>query len=216
MSYQDLAEAILALPAGDGRHCRVVAVNGYSGSGKGFFAARLAAVLGTQPLNTDDLVRGWDGLAESIDLLLDRVLRPAAHGLTGRWRRYDWDQLALAGWVEVPPRPVLVVEGCGVGVRRTAPLPVLPGVGGRASRGPLPPAGPPGRLGHVPAVGGHVGPTGERRSAPGNRSPSARTCSWTTPRRRLRMTQAGSSPGDPVPGSACLQGQRRIGAPFGE
>jgi cytidylate kinase len=121
VSYPDLARAILALPAGAGRYCRVVAVDGYSGSGKGFFAARLAAALGTQPLNTDDLVRGWDGLAESIDLLIDGVLRPAAQGLTGRWRRYDWDRLALAEWVEVPPRPVLVVEGCGVGVRRAAP-----------------------------------------------------------------------------------------------
>ena len=121
LSYPELAAAILALPVGDGRPCRVVAVDGYSGSGKGFFAARLAAALGTQPLTTDDLVRGWDGLAGSIDLLIDGILRPAAQGLTGRWRRYDWERRALAEWVELPPRPVLVVEGCGVGVRRTAP-----------------------------------------------------------------------------------------------
>ena len=111
----------MALPPGSGHHCRVVAIDGYSGSGKGFFAVRLAAALGTRPLNTDDLVPGWDGLAESIDLLVDGILRAAVRGEIGRWHRYYWERLALAEWVEVPPRPVLVVEGCGVGVRRVAP-----------------------------------------------------------------------------------------------
>jgi hypothetical protein len=61
-----------------GRRTRVIGIDGMSGSGKSGFARRLAAELGASVLGVDDLVPGWDALAESVSLLTEWVLRPLA------------------------------------------------------------------------------------------------------------------------------------------
>ncbi|HVT70025.1 MAG TPA: hypothetical protein VHF26_19900 [Trebonia sp.] len=99
-----------------GRRQRVVGVDGLSGAGKSGFARRLAAELGAPVLSTDDLVPGWDALAESVALLTEWVLVPLAAGRPARWRRYDWIAGRPAEWVDVEPGDFLVVEGCCVGV----------------------------------------------------------------------------------------------------
>ena len=129
MRFGELAARIRALddlavdlsdPAGPrplpGRRCRVVGIDGLSGSGKSSFARRLAVELDAPVLSVDDLVPGWDGLAQAPGLLADGVLRPLAAGLAGRYRRYDWPAGRLAEWVELPPGDLLIVEGCCAGV----------------------------------------------------------------------------------------------------
>jgi hypothetical protein len=129
MTFEELATRIRALddravdlsdPASprplDARRCRVVGIDGMSGSGKSSFARRLADELAAPVLSVDDLVPGWDGVAESVGLLADWVLRPLAAGRPARWRRYDWLAGRQAEWVDLPPGEFLVVEGCCVGL----------------------------------------------------------------------------------------------------
>src|ERR1700683_821452 len=89
MTFGQLAGGIRARCAERGRS-RIVGVDGMSGAGKTGFAQRLAAELGAPCLCTDDFVPGWDGLEESVRLLVNWVLRPLAEGRPARWQRYDW------------------------------------------------------------------------------------------------------------------------------
>ena len=120
MTFAALAEAIRArLPDARGR-CLVVGVDGMSGAGKSSFARQLATELCAAFLNTDELVPGWDGLAASLDAVVERVLVPLALGEPGRWQRYDWVEGRPAEWVEVPLCDILVLEGCCVGTPHVA------------------------------------------------------------------------------------------------
>lgn len=119
MTFGRLADDIRARRAKQGRS-RIVGVDGMSGAGKTGFAQRLAAELGAPCLCTDDLVPGWDGLAESVRLLEDWVLRPLAEGRIARWRRYDWLAGRPGGWAELPGADFVVVEGCCVGLPAAA------------------------------------------------------------------------------------------------
>ena len=125
MTFEQLAAIIRSLDAGrDGpgsRRCRVVGVDGMSGAGKTGFARRLAEELAAPCLSTDDLVPGWDGLADSIRLLVEWVLRPLAMGQRARWRRYDWLAGRPGEWVDIAPADLLVVEGCCIGLPAAAP-----------------------------------------------------------------------------------------------
>jgi hypothetical protein len=105
-----------------GRRTRVIGIDGISGSGKSGFARRLAAELGAPVLGVDDLVPGWDALAESVTLLTDWVLRPLAAGRPARWRKYDWDADRPGEWAGIGPGDFLVVEGCCVGLPPAAPV----------------------------------------------------------------------------------------------
>ncbi|WP_432547064.1 nucleoside/nucleotide kinase family protein [Kineococcus sp. SYSU DK004] len=98
----------------------LVAVDGPSGAGKTVLAGALAAALTAPLLHVEDLYPGWDGLAVSVPLLADGVLTPLAAGRPGRYRRWDWTADAPGAVVEVPPAPLLVVEGVGCGARAAA------------------------------------------------------------------------------------------------
>jgi hypothetical protein len=61
----------------------------------------------------DDVYPGWDGLAWATGHIHDELLVPRAAGRPGRWRRWDWDVGAPAGWHTVAPGGRLIVEGVG-------------------------------------------------------------------------------------------------------
>jgi hypothetical protein len=132
MTFGQLAAVIMALDCGpradvgplpvdqaipgSARRCRVIGIDGLSGSGKSGFARRLATELDAPVLSVDDLVPGWDAIAESVTLLTNWVLRPLAAGRPARWRRYDWAVGRPGEWADLDPGGVLIVEGCCVGL----------------------------------------------------------------------------------------------------
>jgi uridine kinase len=110
----------------------VVAVDGRSGAGKTTFAEALSSALEAlstsspphrpQLLHLDDFYPGWDGLARGVRRLHDQVLQPLARGERAAYRRFDWLAGRDAETVEVPPAPLLVVEGAGCSVPPCAAL----------------------------------------------------------------------------------------------
>jgi hypothetical protein len=119
MTFGQLGGGIRARCAERGRS-RIVGVDGMSGAGETGFAQRLAAELGAPCLCTDDFVPGWDGLEESVRLLVNWVLRPLAEGRPARWQRYDWMTGCPGDWVGLPGTEFVVVEGCCVGLPAAA------------------------------------------------------------------------------------------------
>jgi len=119
MTFEQVAGSIRDRHTEPGRS-RIVGVDGMSGAGKTGFAQRLAAELSAPCLCTDEFVPGWDGLAESVGLLVDWVLRPLAEGRPARWRRYDWMTGRPGEWAELPGANFVVVEGCCVGLPAAA------------------------------------------------------------------------------------------------
>ncbi|WP_329130052.1 hypothetical protein OG552_05480 [Streptomyces sp. NBC_01476] len=94
---------------------RLVAVDGHAGSGKTTFAARLAAELGGAPtVHTDDLATHEQPF-DWTDRLTEQVLTPLAEGRPARHQVYDWVARRFAGEEEVPPAPVVLLEGVGTG-----------------------------------------------------------------------------------------------------
>lgn len=93
---------------------RLVAVDGPSGAGKSSFAAGLAEAIGpgTPIVHIDDLLDGWDDQVTFWPRLEEWVLAPLREGRAGRYRRYDWEAGRFGPeWTEVPPAPVVVLEG---------------------------------------------------------------------------------------------------------
>ena len=111
-----------AVPGLGGAH--LLCVDGPSGSGKTTFATRLAARRpGTVVVHLDELMDGWDGLADVAETLARDVLEPLSAGCPASWHRYDWTEARFAEQVPVPlaPGALLVVEGVGSGDQVTAP-----------------------------------------------------------------------------------------------
>ena len=99
------------LPAG--RHALIL-VDGRSGSGKSTFADRLARLLDAAVVHSDDIAWHHDPIHWD-DLLVDSVIMPWRSGKAVHFRPPGWVVQGRAGAVEVPPRPVLIVEGVGAG-----------------------------------------------------------------------------------------------------
>lgn len=102
---------------------RLVAVDGPGGAGKTTFTARLARAIGTPPVvHCDDFylpmdgdpLRWWGPFAAG-------VLTPLRAGRAGRFRRYDWRRGRYTGYLDVPPDPIVLVEGVGAAWRGCAP-----------------------------------------------------------------------------------------------
>jgi uridine kinase len=97
---------------------KVVAIDGPSGAGKTDFAAALAGRLpSAQLLHMDDLYAGWDGLAQAVTDLHDRVLGPLARGEQATYRPWDWQYDRYAEPQRLPSAELLLVEGVGSGAR---------------------------------------------------------------------------------------------------
>ncbi|WP_439951611.1 uridine kinase family protein [Actinomadura macra] len=113
-THPALAARLLALAPSCGP-ARLVAVDGPSGAGKSTFAGYLAAVLlGAPVVRSDDFRVPWD--ADPLTWwrpLEESVLAPLRVGRPARLRRYDWHHDRYGPEEEVPPAPVLLVEGVG-------------------------------------------------------------------------------------------------------
>lgn len=112
-------EAVVALARDALPRCGrvlVVAIDGHSGSGKTTLAVAVAGRLGAPCLHMDELYPGWDGLAESVDVLTARVLEPLAQGRPAAYHRWDWERAAWGERVTLRVHDLLVVEGAGCSV----------------------------------------------------------------------------------------------------
>src|ERR1700722_20134242 len=74
---------------GTGGGTRIIAIDGWSGSGKTSLAEHLSPALGAPCLHLDDWVPGWNGLGRSVELLVEWVLQPLADDRPARWRPWN-------------------------------------------------------------------------------------------------------------------------------
>ncbi|QMU76114.1 hypothetical protein GXW83_10570 [Streptacidiphilus sp. PB12-B1b] len=131
-----LAARLRALPPSCGP-VRLVAVDGHAGSGKTTFAAALSRALGGATDSTPDRPPGGSDAAPVVHLddlatheqlfawtgrLRAEVLEPLSRGETARHRVYDWTARRFDALREIPPAPVVLVEGVGSGRRELRPL----------------------------------------------------------------------------------------------
>ncbi|MFF1640961.1 uridine kinase [Streptomyces sp. NPDC058246] len=117
-----LASRLRGLPPSCGL-VRLIGVDGHAGSGKTTFAGQLAAALDDAPvLHLDDIATheelfGWT------ERLLGQVVEPLRRGEPARYAPYDWIARRFGPDRELPPAPVILLEGVGAG--RTALRPFL-------------------------------------------------------------------------------------------
>ena len=109
----DLAAEIRARPCAG--PVRLVAVDGRGRSGKSTLAHALAAACGGAPVVRVDDFLYWHDIQSWWPRLEHQALRPLLSGSPARFRVRDWagDPLGqgLAGWAEVRPAEVVIVEG---------------------------------------------------------------------------------------------------------
>lgn len=115
---EDVVRRTLAAPATLGRG-RLLCIDGPAGSGKTTLAAAVVDALppevSVQVVHLDDVYPGWSGLAEGVDRIARLLVAPLARGDAGGYRRYDWVAGQEAGWHDVCPADLLVLEGVGAG-----------------------------------------------------------------------------------------------------
>jgi uridine kinase len=110
-SFAELAATVRARPPRFGT-TRLVAVDGPSGSGKSWFADRLAKTLDAPVIHTDELLDGWDDQFTFWDRLEELVLTPLRAGRTATYQRFLWHRGEFGGVPrKVEPAPVVLLEG---------------------------------------------------------------------------------------------------------
>jgi hypothetical protein len=120
-----VAARVLAMPPRCGS-TRLVCVDGPSGSGKSTLGERIGSALGgALVVHMDDLYPGWDGLADAVPLVRERIVEPLVAGRHARYRRYDWVRGEYAEEHDIGRPPLLVVEGVASGARPVAAHAVL-------------------------------------------------------------------------------------------
>jgi hypothetical protein len=99
------------VPAG---HRALVLVDGRSGAGKSTFGQRLARLLDGALVHTDDIAWHHHPI-DWADVLDNGIIGPWLRDEAVSFRPPGWISEGRAGVVDVPRRPVLIVEGVGAG-----------------------------------------------------------------------------------------------------
>lgn len=119
LGFDELANRILSLPCP--HRVRLVGVDGFAGSGKTTFAARLAANLGAAPIVPMDDFASLDDLTEYWPRFEAQILEPLSLGGDVRYQMRDWagdyHGRSLGAWREIPFAETFVFEGIGAARR---------------------------------------------------------------------------------------------------
>lgn len=94
---------------------RLIAIDGPSGSGKTDFAVALANKLRASVIHLDEIYRGWDGLAETIGLIVEFVGEPLANKKPIKIPTWDWPNAAPGPLKDIPTKTHIIIEGVGSG-----------------------------------------------------------------------------------------------------
>jgi uridine kinase len=130
---QDIADAARERARTD--ETTIIAVDGPGGSGKTTLAATVAELLdGATVVHGDDFYRpmpehdreqldAQQGYQHYFDWqrLRDQVLAPLRAGRPARYQSFDWATEKLAGWREISPGTMVIVEGVYAGRPELAP-----------------------------------------------------------------------------------------------
>lgn len=101
---------------------RLVGIDGHAGSGKTTLALKLSARCDGAPVvHVDDIAR-HEELFSWTARFTAQVLDPLARGTYARYPVYDWVTRTATRQHEVPPAPVVIVEGVGAGRRALRPF----------------------------------------------------------------------------------------------
>ncbi|HEY8651628.1 MAG TPA: hypothetical protein VIL87_00840 [Dermatophilaceae bacterium] len=92
----------------------LVLVDGRSGGGKSTFAGRLSQLLDGALVHSDDIAWHHDPIHWA-DVLVEGVIAPWRRGDAIHFRPPGWVAQDRPGAVDLPPNPVLIVEGVGAG-----------------------------------------------------------------------------------------------------
>jgi hypothetical protein len=107
----EIAAAVAAREPVNG--IRMVGVDGPSGSGKSYLAARLSAALDAPVVEIDDFV-SWDCFADWWPRFEKQVLTPLLAGRDATYQARDWSDWygsSLGGWKTQPWAPTIILEG---------------------------------------------------------------------------------------------------------
>jgi uridine kinase len=120
LKVDDLARNVDALAAKG--TTRLIAIDGWGGSGKSRLAAELEKRLpSVTVVHTDDFAGphqpGWDWQRFSRE-----VLDPLLADRPARFQRYDWDRDKLGEWRQVPAGGTVIVEGISSSRRELGPV----------------------------------------------------------------------------------------------
>lgn len=107
-----ISEAIRTSPRRSELATRVIAIDGCGGAGKSSLAEALGSVLSAPVIATDDFA-SWKSPLGWAPRFVAEVLEPLARGEPICYRRYDWTARRLSERVQVPPSPMLIIEGVG-------------------------------------------------------------------------------------------------------
>ncbi|WP_433505717.1 hypothetical protein ACQP04_04010 [Pseudonocardia halophobica] len=117
-----LPDLVRESPPGPGG-CRLVTVDGWSGSGKSALADRLGLALDAPVLSIEELYPGWDGLAAAIPLAREWIAEPLFRGRAAFWWPWIWERDERSPVPRTQPCvPVVVLEGCGSGAAALRPF----------------------------------------------------------------------------------------------
>lgn len=94
---------------------QVIALDGFSGSGKTTVARQLAAQLPHTVVAVEDFVPGWHGLAEGVAKVEAELLAPYRRGERATLATYNWERGQAGPLFHLDPGVPILLEGCGAG-----------------------------------------------------------------------------------------------------
>jgi len=90
---------------------KIIAIDGYGGSGKSTFAKRLSQELRSCPIvHTDDFAT-WNNPLNWYPRMIKQVFTPLSKNKAAKYQRFDWVKGCLTDWLSIDPQEFVIIEG---------------------------------------------------------------------------------------------------------